>query len=315
MKVKQLGKQKLALGKGIASLLETNADNRGDGEGFEEAVAQQSSSDRHTNGPSQMEGTPYLVGLKSLRVNPYQPRKVFKEEALQGLANSIEENGLIQPIIVSQMGDDQFEIISGERRFRACQIVGLDQVPVLVKRVTDREKLAMAIIENVQRSDLNCIEEGLAYYQLMDEFHLTQEEVAKKIGKERSTIANFLRILKLPRSVVELLHKEELSFGHGKILASLKDREKCTRIVKEILKGGLSVRQTEQLIRKEQEEGQRKGTRKKSFEQDLDFLRESLEKKTGHHFSFKAKSNGSGQIIIHYNDKSELNRIFDDLMK
>ena len=316
MKVKQLGKQKLALGKGIASLLQTNTHNEVemDIEGFKEAVIQQTRSPRDNKEGYEMQRTPYLVGLEGIKVNPYQPRKVFKEGPLRELANSIKENGLIQPLIVSQIEDNQFEIISGERRFRACQMLGLDRVPVLVKRVTDREKLAMAIIENVQRSDFNCIEEGLAYYRLMDEFHLTQEEVAKKMGKERSTIANFLRILKLPRGVVELLQKEKLSFGHGKVLVSIKDQEKCTRIAREVLKSNLSVRQTEGLIRKEQKEGE-KGVRQKSFEEDLDFLREALEKKTGHHFVFKGKSNGAGQIIIHYNDKSELNRIFDYLMK
>ena len=315
MKIKQLGKQKLALGKGIASLLETKTYNEEevDIEGFKEAIAQQTRSPHESKESDRME-RPHMVNLKGLRVNPYQPRKVFKEGPLQELANSIKENGLIQPIVVSQLEDNQFEIISGERRFRACQILGLNQVPVLVKRVTDRDKLAMAIIENVQRSDFNCIEEGLAYYRLMDEFHLTQEEVAKKMGKERSTVANFLRILKLPREVVELLQKEKLSFGHGKVLVGIKDQERCIRIAKEVFEKNLSVRHTEEFIRKEQKEGE-KGIRQRPFDQDLDFLREALEKKTGHHFVFKGKSNGAGQIIIHYNDKSELNRIFDDLMK
>ena len=312
MKAKQSGKQKLALGKGIASLLETNA-HEVDIEGFKEAVIQQTNQGRKDGlRDHKMEGTPYMVALKNISVNPYQPRKMFREGELRELADSIKENGLIQPIVVSQIEGNRFEMISGERRFRACKMAGLEHIPILVKRVTDREKLAMAIIENVQRSNLNCIEEGLAYYQLMDEFNLTQEEVAKKMGKERSTVANFLRILKLPRIVVELLQKEELSFGHAKVLVAIKDQEKCTRIAKQALKEGLSVRQTELLVKKEDKE---KRLRQQPFDENLDYLRESLEKRTGHHFALKAKNNGSGQVIIYYHDQAEFNNIFDYLMK
>ena len=309
MKGKQLGKKKLALGKGIASLLEANA------HGMEMEV----DAPAIGNVPSipteeKVTNMPLMVGLKSISVNPYQPRKMFREGELRELADSIKENGLIQPIIVSEVEGSKFEIISGERRFRASKMAGLEQVPVLVKRATDREKLVMAIIENVQRSDLNCIEEALAYYQLMDEFKLGQEEVAKKVGKERSTVANFLRILTLPRAVVELLQREELSFGHAKVLTAIKDPEKCTRIAKQVWREGLSVRQTEQLIKKRERGGEKKGEQD-FVEEKLNSLKEALEKRTGHHFILKAKKNGSGQIIINYNDKAEFNSIFEYLMR
>ena len=145
------------------------------------------------------EDSPFLIDADKIQLNPHQPRKIFKEKELQELTDSIRENGLIQPLIVSNSndGDGGFTLIAGERRLRACKKLKIKKIPVVIKRATEREKMVMAIIENVQRSDLNCVEEGLAYYKLMNEFNLTQEEVARKLGKERSTIANFLRILKL----------------------------------------------------------------------------------------------------------------------
>ena len=318
MKGRQLGKKKLALGKGIASLLEIDTEER-EVEGFEEAAMRQVK--RQEKGPEEetFTGMPLMVSTKNITVNPYQPRKMFREAQLRELADSIRENGIIQPIVVSQAEDNKFEIISGERRFRAGKMAGLEQVPILVRRSTDREKLVVAIIENVQRSDLNCIEEALAYYQLMDEFNLTQEEVAKKVGKERSTIANFLRILKLPRDVVELLQREELSFGHGKVLAAIKDREECTRIAKRTWMEGLSVRRMELLIKKDKKQEkprvERDSSQQNFVDENLDSLKMSLEKRTGRHFLLKGKRDGSGQIIIKYNDREEFNNIFEYLMR
>ena len=171
------------------------------------------------------ENTPLLVDVNSIKTNPNQPRKIFKEKDLEELAESIKENGIIQPLIVAELENGHYELVAGERRLRAAKKIGLEQVPVVVKKATEREKMIMSIIENVQRSDLNCVEEALAYYQLMNEYKLTQEDVAKKLGKERSTVANFLRVLNLPRPVIDLLQKEILSFGHAKILASVKERD------------------------------------------------------------------------------------------
>ena len=300
IKQQQLGKKKLALGKGIASLLETNA------------IQEQKHNPEQGEG-----GTPLMVHIESIQLNPYQPRKIFREKPLRELADSIREAGLIQPLVVSQTPGQKtkFELISGERRLRASKIAGLQQVPILVRRVTDREKLVVAIVENVQRSELNCVEEALAYYQLMDEFKLSQEEVAKKIGKERSSVANFLRILKLPRPVVELLQREQLSFGHGKVLAAIKDPEQCTRIAEQAYKKGLSVRQIEELLKRSGDRPKKELLPLEPGEENLESLRQALEKKTGHHFAFKTKSNGSGQIIINYSDKSEFNEIFEYLIR
>ncbi len=228
------------------------------------------------------------------------------------MSNSIKENGIIQPITVSEE-NGKYTIIAGERRFRAAKLAGLERVPVTIKKVTKKDTLVMAIIENVQRSDLNCVEEALAYYQLMNEFSLTQEEVAKKIGKERSTIANFLRILKLPREVIQYLQREDLSFGHAKILASIKDDEKSKRLARIAIDEKLSVRELEKLIK------QKKATKSinsnKFLDEQVDALRKKLESKTGYHFDLKTKNNGSGTITIKFSNEAELNDIYDYLTR
>lgn len=171
----------------------------------------------------------------------------------------------------------------------------------------------MAIIENVQRSDLNCVEEALAYYQLMNEFNLTQEEVAKKVGKERSSVANFLRILKLPREVVQMLQKEELSLGHAKVLAAIKDDEKTKRMARTAVDEGMSVRDLEKLIKTKASAP--KTAPNKFFDQKVDALKQKLEQKTGYHFDLKTKNNGSGQIAIKFGNEAEFNDIFEFLLK
>ena len=169
-----------------------------------------------------------MISVTEIKPNPNQPRRIFKSSDLQELTASVKENGILQPLIVTKAQDKGFVLIAGERRLRAAKNAGIEKVPAVIRKVTDRESLIFAILENVQRSDLNCIEEALAYYQLMDDFKLTQEEAAKKLGKERSTVANFLRLLKLPKQVLELLQKEFLTFGHGKVLAGV-DKEVALR--------------------------------------------------------------------------------------
>ena len=186
--------KKLALGKGIASLLkdasppptvmnETYNQHFGKEKEVEVRVEKQIEI--------RIENTPLMVAISAIKTNPNQPRKIFKERELDELAESIKENGIIQPLTVAELENGEFELIAGERRLRAAKKAGYDQVPVVVKKATDREKMIMSIIENVQRSDLNCVEEALAYFQLMNEYKLTQEDVAKKLGKERSTVADY----------------------------------------------------------------------------------------------------------------------------
>lgn len=300
-----MSKNKLALGKGMGALLSNSS------------TASDISMDKKA-GPIEPTETvvrnegPTLVPIEKIKANKDQPRKIFKDKELVELSNSIKENGIIQPITVSDE-DGHFSIIAGERRFRASKLAGLNEVPVIIKKVTKKDTLVMAIIENVQRSDLNCIEEGLAYYQLMNEFSLTQEEVAKKIGKERSTIANFLRILKLPREVIQQIQRDELSFGHAKILASLKDDESIKRFAREAVDNSYSVRELEKAIKAKKKRPVENSN--KFFDEKLDALRSKLENKTGYHFDLKTKTNGSGIITIKYSNEAEFNDIFDYLTR
>lgn len=310
--------KKLALGKGIASLLHDATPN---------TVVNQTYNSHYGNpqehAPAvpvekeieiRYENTPLLVDVGAIKTNPNQPRKIFKEKDLDELAESIRENGIIQPLIVAELENGEYELVAGERRLRASKKIGLEQVPVVVKRATDREKMIMSIIENVQRSDLNCVEEALAYYQLMNEYKLTQEDVAKKLGKERSTVANFLRVLNLPRPVIDLLQKEMLSFGHAKILAAVKEREDATRLANEAVAKSWSVRELEQAIKAKKPLKEKAGRTNPFFEEKLDQFRKTLEQKTGYHFALSSGKNGSGQISLKYSNEAEFNDIYEFLL-
>lgn len=302
--------KKIALGKGIASLIQ---------EGTHPSLAEKSldalnkAMVGNTESPKTQNEGPALIFISEIKTNPNQPRKIFKEKELEELSESIKENGIIQPLIVVKL-EKGYELVAGERRLRAAKRAGLEQVPVVVKRATDREKMVMSIIENVQRADLNCVEEGLAYYQLMEEFHLTQEEVAKKVGKERSTIANFLRILKLPRPVVELLQKELLSFGHAKVIAALKEREDMIRAANEVVTSELSVRELEKWLKTKKANKKMNEKTNPFFNEKLESYKNKLEQKTGYHFALTSKKNGAGAITIKFSNEAEFNDIFEYLL-
>lgn len=263
---------------------------------------------------TRIETQPMLVDVEKLMANKGQPRKIFKEKDLLELSESIKENGVIQPLIVIEK-DGMFEIVAGERRFRASKMAGLTKLPVIIKRATKREAMVMSIIENVQRADLNCVEEALAYFQLMNEFELTQEEVAKKIGKERSTIANFLRILKLPKEVIVSLQKDMLSFGHAKVLCAVNDEEIVKRLANEVIAKNLSVRELEEMAKNSKKPTKKPGTVNKFIAEQYTQLRNRLEQKTGYHFNLKSKKNGAGEITIKFSNEAEFNDIFSYLMK
>lgn len=313
--------KKLALGKGIASLLQESTpqsvvnqtynnkfgNQKFDDEIYHEVEQEKEIEIRYENGP-------LLVDVGSIKTNPNQPRKIFKEKDLEELSESIKENGIIQPLVVAELENGQFELIAGERRLRAAKRAGLEQVPVVVKRATEREKMIMSIIENVQRSDLNCVEEALAYYQLMNEYKLTQEDVAKKLGKERSTVANFLRILNLPRPVIDLLQKEMLSFGHAKILAAVKEREDAIRLANEAVVNGWSVRDLENGIKAKKPIKEVAARKNPFFDEKLDQFRKTLEQKTGYHFGINSGKNGSGNVVLKFSNEAEFNDIYEFLL-
>jgi ParB family chromosome partitioning protein len=302
--------KKIALGKGIASLLQDSTSQTIVAQTYSQNFSQESEREVEIK----IENSPLMVDVSSIVTNPNQPRKIFKEKDLEELTESIKENGIIQPLIVAELENGKFELVAGERRLRAAKKAGLEQVPVVVKRATDREKMIMSIIENVQRSDLNCVEEALAYYQLMNEYKLTQEEVAKKLGKERSTVANFLRILNLPRPVIDFLQKELLSFGHAKVLASVKEKEDVLRLANEAVASTWSVRELEQASKAKKATKESSANRNPFFDQKLDQFKKTLEQKTGYHFNIASGKNGTGQISLKYSNEAEFNDIYEFLL-
>jgi ParB family transcriptional regulator, chromosome partitioning protein len=188
-------------------------------------------------------------GIEEVQPNPFQPRKAFSDEQLQELVDSIREKGILQPLLVRRKSDG-YELIAGERRWRAAQRAGLREIPILVKDVSDSEMLELSLIENIQRENLNPIEEAEAYKRLMEQFHLTQEEISKKVGKDRTTIANMVRLLRLPPEIKLSLAEGKITMGHARAFLSLDGVDKQKILWKKLLAGGLSVRQTESLVKR-----------------------------------------------------------------
>ena len=247
------------------------------------------------------------LSISDLVSNKFQPRKVFDEDSLQDLTNSIKERGIIQPIIVRKSADDssKYEIIAGERRWLAAQKAGLHQVPVVITEVDDLKSLEFAIVENVQRTDLSAIEEARGYQRLIEEFSYDQEKVAQFIGKSRSHIANFLRLLSLPEGVLKLIETKKLSPGHAKILVGLDNAE---FIANKIIEKKFSVRQAENFVKIFKI---KKQSFKTSNNVDLQALVSSIREKIGLNILIKNKKNNTGSIVLEYKDLDQLNRIIE----
>jgi len=256
-------------------------------------------------GDSDIKDNKSNISISSIVRNKYQPRKNFEKESLEELTNSIKERGIIQPIIVrkSDDHDDKFEIIAGERRWLAAQNAGLHEVPIVIIKADNLKSLEFAIVENVQRKDLNPIEEAEGYKRLIDEFGYDQDKVSKFIGKSRSHITNSLRLLSLPKEIVSLIEKEKLSQGHAKILVGL---ENAYLLARKIIDKKLSVRQSENLVRLLRDPNKIKSSLKNA---NLKNLEESIEDKTGIKVLIKNKKNNSGQVIFEYKDLDQLNRL------
>jgi ParB family transcriptional regulator, chromosome partitioning protein len=248
------------------------------------------------------------IDLDKIVPNDYQPRKVFNDEKMKELAASIKEQGVMQPVIVHKAGTG-FQLIVGERRWRASRLAGLKTIPALIKEATKREFLEMALIENIQREDLNPLEAAEAYKRLQDEFKLTQESLAKRVGKERSTITNYLRILHLPKEVKQELASGTLSMGHAKALLSLERNSDQIQAAASIVKKGLSVREAEALTARLQKPPKEK---KRGQSQELHAVEEKLKKVLGTKVRVIEKSKG-GRIVIEYYTPEELDRILDKI--
>ena len=250
------------------------------------------------------------ASISDLTKNKYQPRKKFDETSLNELSESIKSRGIIQPIIVRNSNvDTKYEIIAGERRWLAAQKAGLHEVPIVVIEADDKKALEFGIVENVQRHDLNAIEEAEGYKRLIDEFSYDQEQVAKFIGKSRSHITNSLRLLSLPDEVIEFVKEDKISPGHAKILVGL---ENCQLISKKIVSKKLSVRQTESLVR-----AYKTPTKQlvKGKDPNIRILEQNLMEKIGMNVEIKNKKNNKGSITFNYKELDQLNRIIESLKK
>lgn len=238
----------------------------------------------------------------------YQPRRDMHSDALEELAESIKEQGIMQPIVVRPVGDNRYEIIAGERRWRAAQLAGLENVPALVREVPDEAAIAMALIENIQREDLNPIEEAIALSRLQKEFELTQQEVAQAVGKSRAAVANLLRLMALNSEVKKLLENGDLEMGHARALLPLSEVEQL-ETARIVVSKELSVRQAESLVRRILQEKEQGAKKVKKVDPNIKALEEELSEKVGAQVAIQCNAKGKGKLVISYNSLDELDGV------
>jgi ParB family chromosome partitioning protein len=251
------------------------------------------------------------VPIEQISPNPYQPRKTFNDASIEELSRSVREHGIIQPLVVTKIGDNKYRLIAGERRFRAAQKAELKTVPVVIKEtMADGDVLQVALIENIQREDLNPIEEAYAYHQLHEEFQLTQEEISKRVGKERSTVANFLRLMKLPDAVKKLLASGQLSMGHARAILAVDTSKKQEQLAERVVRRNLNVRQTEMLAAEKSPKAEQPEKEKDLFTRDAE---ERLAKTLRSRVEIDRKRRG-GVIHIRFGSEDELIRLVEELL-
>lgn len=249
------------------------------------------------------------IELSKIVANPNQPRREFDQMALQELADSIAEIGIIQPITLRKISDNEYQIIAGERRFRASQLANLNTIPAYIRTADDENVMEMALIENIQREDLNAVEIALAYQNLMEEYNLTQERLSERVGKKRATITNYLRLLKLPAPIQMALQKKQLDMGHARALLTLDSPTKQVKMFEEIMKYGYSVRKVEELVKLEKEGIKKSPSPKKNLSKEYNLLKKQLTNFFGTKVQFTCTENGKGKISISFNNEEELERI------
>ncbi len=251
------------------------------------------------------------IELSKIEANPFQPRTNFDEETLKELSESIKEIGLIQPITLRKIGDDKYQIIAGERRFRAAQMAGLEAIPAYIRKAKDEAMLEMALVENIQREDLDAIEIALSYQRLLEELDFTQEELSTRVGKKRSTIANYLRLLKLPAVIQKGLIDKLISMGHARAIINIEDSEIQTMIYGQIVKMGLSVRRVEEIVRNlnNEESKEKQSTEKEKFPLEYHGIKKQLDKIFNSKVDFLMNNNGKGKIVIPFKSPADLDRI------
>ncbi len=286
--------KKRGLGRGLDALLGSQASAAGE-QGSE-------ASESHENGELKE------IPVDLIRRGKYQPRRDMDQEALQELANSIKAQGVMQPIVLRSIGEGQYEIVAGERRWRATQLAGLDSIPALIREVPDEAAIAMALIENIQREDLNPIEEAIALQRLQQEFELTQQQVAEAVGKSRSTVTNLLRLMSLRDDVRTLLEHGDLEMGHGKALLGLPGEEQSAA-ARAVVAKGMSVRQTEALVRKLIADRDRPPKTTARLDPNVRQLQDDLAQKLGAPVQIKHSASGKGQLVLSYSSLDELDGI------
>jgi ParB family transcriptional regulator, chromosome partitioning protein len=295
-------KDKEALGKGIRSLLQSiDADLKTTSGELKSSVVEAVTNNLR-------------IPLDQVETNPRQPRHDFDETTLQELANSIRLHDIIQPVTVSRLPTGKYRLISGERRYRAARLAGLKDIPAYVRQADDQQLLELALLENLQREDLNAMEIALSYKRMMEELNYTQEQVAERMGKERSTVANYIRLLRLPPDIQVAVRNNQLSMGHARALINVDTVDKQLYLFGEIKQKGLSVRQTEELVRKLYKENTQV---KNSVKPSLSDAFKRIEDNLASHFSTRVRLNhnkkGEGSISIEYYSLQELNKLLDQL--
>ncbi len=292
--------KKSALGKGLSALLESS-----------DSDVTSNVNSASTGG---VVGSIAQIPLEQIEPNPFQPRVDFDDTSLGELSTSIKEQGIIQPITVRKLGYDKYQIISGERRYKASKLAGLKTIPAYIRVANDQGMLEMAIVENIQREDLNALEVALSYKRLIDECGLTQEELSERLGKNRSTVTNFLRLLKLPPDIQASVRDGKISMGHARAILGVDDIDKQLYIYREILNKNLSVRDVELLAR---ETGNKSTIKKKKDEMkdQLSFEFSKIQNILTSHFGAKIQlqraNNGSGKIVIPFQNDEDLNRVLE----
>lgn len=287
-----------ALGRGLSALLESEKTDV-------------TANSEHSELP-RTAGSIAEIEIAQIEANPFQPRTKFEEEALAELAQSIKELGIIQPVTVRKLGYDKFQLISGERRFRASQLAGLTKVPAFIRIANDQSMLEMALVENIQRAELDAIEVAISYQRLIDECKLTQEELSQRVGKKRSTIANYLRLLKLPAEIQNGIRTSRISMGHARALINLETAEAQLEAFQQILSENLSVRKTEELAKNKKVSA---STRKAPVSLPLTLNDKKIRSNLSNHFNvdvkFQRKEEEKGKIIIPFESEEEL----EDILK
>tara|TARA_B100000214_G_scaffold138374_1_gene98732 strand:- start:8017 stop:8940 length:924 start_codon:yes stop_codon:yes gene_type:complete len=299
-----MNKTKGVLGRGLASILTTN-----------NTILEKQLSDNKKDSDVVSIGSIHKILISEIVTNPFQPRKSFNQEKLNELATSIEHLGVIQPITVRKMKDKKYQLISGERRFQASQILGLKEIPAFIKIANDKEMLEMALVENIQREDLNPIEIALSYQRLIKEIKLTQEECSLRIGKKRSTVTNFLRLLKLPEKIQKGIIEGKISNGHARALLSIKLKESQINLFYDIIDNGYSVREVEQLAKVFSLEKYKRTSKNKNLNNKIPFSQQKimhdLSKIISPNIELKLNKKGKGKIIIPFKNNEEFERIIE----